>query len=52
LARIGWDINAHLLAEPGDWNRLRKFLYLGVKAQRVPEALLRHYKERAQKSAA
>jgi glycosyltransferase involved in cell wall biosynthesis len=52
LARIGWDINAHLLAEPGDWNRLRKFLYLGIKAQRYPEPLLRHYREQTQNPAA
>jgi hypothetical protein len=47
LTRIGWDINAHMLAEPGDWNRLRKFTYLGVKAARFPEPLLRHYVERS-----
>jgi hypothetical protein len=52
LARIGWDINAHLLAEPGDWNRLRKFLYLGVNAQRFPEPLLRHYAEGSHHAAA
>ncbi len=48
LARIGWDLNAHMLDEPGDWNRLRKFKYLGVKAARFPEPLLRHYAERSQ----
>jgi hypothetical protein len=48
LARIGWNVNAHMLAEPGDWNRLRKFAYLGVKAARFPEPLLHHYVERSQ----
>jgi hypothetical protein len=52
LTRIGWDIDAHLLAEPGDWNRLRKFVYLGVKTARFPEALLRHYRERQQEKKA
>lgn len=52
LGRIGWDINAHMLSEPGDWNRLRKFLYLGVRAMRFPEPLLRHYVENRQHSAA
>jgi glycosyltransferase involved in cell wall biosynthesis len=46
--RIPWDINAYRYREPGDWNRLRKFRYLGVKALRFPEPLLRHYKEKEQ----
>jgi hypothetical protein len=52
LARIPWDINAHMLGEPGDWNRLRKFVYLGVKAKRFPEPLLRHHAEQSQPQAA
>ncbi len=53
LARITWDVQAHLLDEAGDWNRIRKFKYLGVKAARFPQPLLRHYLERTQiKSAA
>ncbi len=48
--RIGWDINAYRLKEPGDWNRFRKFRYLGVKAARFPEPMLYHYKERNQRN--
>jgi glycosyltransferase involved in cell wall biosynthesis len=48
FSRIHWDIEAYRLREPGDWNRLRKFLYLNIKADREPAALLRHYKERNQ----
>jgi glycosyltransferase involved in cell wall biosynthesis len=47
--RIPWDINAYRYREPGDWNRLRKFRYLGVKAVRFPEPLLLHYKEMEQR---
>lgn len=43
--RIEWDINAHLLAEPGDWNRFRRIKYLNPVALRFPEPLLRHYRE-------
>lgn len=52
FTRMAFDNNAHLLSEPGDWNRIRKFLYLGVKAQRFPEPLLRHYVEGTQRAAA
>lgn len=45
---IPWDINAYKYREPGDWNRLRKFKYLGAKILRFPEPLLRHYTERLQ----
>jgi glycosyltransferase involved in cell wall biosynthesis len=48
LAQIPWDINAYRYREPGDWNRLRKFKYLGVRAVRHPEPLLRHFMERNQ----
>lgn len=48
LKRIEWDINAYRLKEPGDWNRFRKFKYLGVSHDRFPEPLLFHYKERNQ----
>lgn len=50
FARIPWDIDAYRYREPGDWNRFRKFKYLGAKAVRYPEPLLRHYKERNQVS--
>lgn len=46
--RIPWEIEAYQYREPGDWNRFRKFKYLGVHAERFPEPLLRHYKEKSQ----
>lgn len=45
---ISWDIEAWRFREPGDWNRFRKFKYLGAKCIRHPEPLLRHYRERTQ----
>ena len=48
LAQIPWDINAYKYREPGDWNRIRKFKYLGVRAIRYPEPFLRHFMERNQ----
>jgi glycosyltransferase involved in cell wall biosynthesis len=51
LKAIPWDINAWRYNEPGDWNRFRKMRYLGVRAVRAPERLLRHYRERNQKIA-
>lgn len=45
---IHWDLEAYQYREPGDWNRFRKFKYLGVKAERFPESLLKHYREKAQ----
>jgi hypothetical protein len=48
LAQIPWDINAYKYREPGDWNRMRKFKYLGVRAIRYPEPFLRHFMERNQ----
>jgi glycosyltransferase involved in cell wall biosynthesis len=47
---IPWDIEAYRYHEPGDWNRLRKFKYLGAQVARYPEPLLKHYCERNQKS--
>jgi len=49
--RIPWDINAYKYREPGDWNRFRKFRYLGAKMARFPEPLLKHYRERSQAQA-
>ena len=46
---IGWDINAWRFKEPGDWNRFRKFKYLGANAHFYPEAMLYHYTEQNQK---
>jgi glycosyltransferase involved in cell wall biosynthesis len=48
LKCIPADPQAHLLGEPGDWNRLRKFKYLGARIGRHSAALLRHYRERNQ----
>ncbi len=48
LKRIEWNVNAHLLMEPGDWNRFRRIKYLTPIAVRYPEPLLKHYRERAQ----
>jgi glycosyltransferase involved in cell wall biosynthesis len=48
LAQVPWDINAYRYREPGDWNRMRKFKYLGVRAARYPDPFLRHYMERNQ----
>lgn len=45
LTNIPLDINAYRFQEPFDWNRFRKFKYLGVKAARYPEPLLYHYVE-------
>lgn len=44
---IGWDINAWRLKEPGDWNRFRKFKYLGANAHFYPEPMLYHHKEQS-----
>lgn len=48
LKEIEWDVDAHLLHEPGDWNRMRRIVYSGAKCVRYPEPLLRHYRERNQ----
>lgn len=48
FSRIEWNPRAYRWREPGDWNRFRKFKYLGVNAERYPEYLLKHYKERQQ----
>ena len=44
--RIPWDIDAYKYREPGDWNRFRKFRYLGANMSRFPEPLLKHFMER------
>lgn len=51
LAALPWDGEAWRHAEPGDWNRFRKMRYLGVRAVRAPQRLLRHYRERNQEAA-
>lgn len=46
---VPWDIEAYRSLEPGDWNRFRKFAYLGAQVARYPEPLLRHYREKNQR---
>jgi hypothetical protein len=45
FARIPWNIEAWRSGEPGDWNRFRKFEYIGANLVRHPDALLKHYRE-------
>lgn len=46
--KIPWDMQAYLLNEPGDWNRLRKIRYFRPVSMRYPEPLLKHYREKTQ----
>jgi glycosyltransferase involved in cell wall biosynthesis len=46
--RVACDPTCYRYPEPADWNRFRKFVYLGVKTARHPEPLLRHFRERTQ----
>ena len=48
FARIPWDLSAFRLMEGGDWNRLRKFRYIGAHLVREDAPLLRHFREKAQ----
>jgi len=48
FARILWDVDAYRYREPGDYNRIRKLKFFGIKTRRYPEPLLWHYKERNQ----
>lgn len=45
---LPWDERAYTLREPGDWNRFRKYAYLGARCSRYPRPLLWHYRERNQ----
>jgi glycosyltransferase involved in cell wall biosynthesis len=49
--RIPWDMLAYRYGEPGDWNRLRKFKYLGAKIISSRGVYLKHYRERSQLTA-
>ena len=42
------NYDAHMLLEPGDWNRLRRMKYVNPIMMRYPEPLLRHYREMTQ----
>lgn len=46
LKHVPSDVHAHLLLEPGDWNRIRRIKSLGTNCLRYPEPLTRHYRER------
>lgn len=46
FTRIGWDPFAYLHGEPGDWNRLRKFKFLGADTRRCDSVLMCHHQER------
>jgi sugar O-acyltransferase (sialic acid O-acetyltransferase NeuD family) len=50
FTRVQWNIDAHRLGEPGDWNRFRRIKYLGPAMMRYPEPLLRHHRERTRTS--
>lgn len=46
FTRIRADLNSYLLREPGDWNRFRRFMYVGARMRRCPVPLTRHFRER------
>jgi glycosyltransferase involved in cell wall biosynthesis len=48
LKTVTWNVDAHWLLEPGDWNRIRRMKYLDPCCRRYPEVLLSHYRERSQ----
>lgn len=48
LKCIPWDPDAWRFYEAGDWNRFRKFKYIGVDALFFPEPMLYHYREKNQ----
>lgn len=50
FAAIPWDIESYRYQEPGDWNRLRKFKYLGAYVVRYHKPLLKHFIEKSQSS--
>jgi glycosyltransferase involved in cell wall biosynthesis len=45
FTRIEWNVDAHLLMEPGDWNRFRRIKYIDPVMMRYPEPLLKHYRQ-------
>jgi hypothetical protein len=45
FTKIEWNVDAHLLLEPGDWNRFRRIKYIGPVTMRYPEPLLKHYRQ-------
>jgi hypothetical protein len=47
-ARIGWDVKAYRLQEPGDWNRIRRIKALRPRTHWVDHPLVYHFKEQNQ----
>lgn len=45
---IPWDVDAYKLLEPGDWNRFRKFRFIGARSFRHPDSMLKHFREQNQ----
>jgi chaperonin cofactor prefoldin len=45
FTNIEWNTDAHLLMEPGDWNRFRRIKFIGPVIMRYPEPLLKHYRQ-------
>lgn len=50
FTRIEWDPLSYVLHEPGDSARFRRIRHIGPRALRYPEPLLRHYRERNQRT--
>ena len=48
LGRIGWDVSAYRVGEPGDWNRFRKIRALRPNIRFIDRPLTYHYSEGAQ----
>lgn len=44
--RIEWNLDAHYLMEPGDWNRFRRIKYMSPSMMRYDKPLVKHYRER------
>lgn len=43
LKCVPWDPKSYLLNEPGDWNKVRRMLELGIKTARHPEPLTKKH---------
>ena len=43
--KIPWNLEAHWLLEPDDWNLLRRIKYVNPASRRYPEPLFNHYQE-------
>jgi len=47
FVRVPWDPESYRLAEPGDWNRFRRFQHVGARIDRLDVPLLRHHHARS-----